>query len=155
MKHRQRVEEWITEIIGIQYDYADPNYPDEISYATEDFEHKIASILKDVSDNELIDMFCQHSNGYPFEELMTDIEYEAMHEMTTCVVTRADRIRLSDVDTHCSMTENLCTVLDLYERSLMTPAQIDAASPSEVFEAEHVIERALEVLHDTVQKEGE
>lgn len=38
-------------------------------------------------------------------------------------------------------------VMDVYERSLMTPTQIDAMSPSEVFEAEFVIERALEVLH--------
>lgn len=38
-------------------------------------------------------------------------------------------------------------VMDVYERSLMTPAQIDQASPSEVSEAEWVIERALNVLH--------
>lgn len=39
-------------------------------------------------------------------------------------------------------------LMDVYERSLMTPAQIDAASPSEVAEAEWVILRALGVLHD-------
>jgi len=38
-------------------------------------------------------------------------------------------------------------LMDVYERSLMTPAQIDAASPSESGDAEWVIERALGVLH--------
>jgi hypothetical protein len=38
-------------------------------------------------------------------------------------------------------------VIEVYKRTLMTPAQIDAASPSESPDAEWVIERALNVLH--------
>lgn len=72
----------------------------------------------------------------------------AMRAPTSAVViTKADRIRLDNVNKRRSLTENIATLIDLYERSLMTPAQIDAASPSEVFEAEWVIERALNVLH--------
>ena len=57
-----------------------------------------------------------------------------------------DRLKTFGIkgDTYDRILERL---MDVYERSLMTPAQIDAASPSEVVEAEHVIERALEVLH--------
>ena len=76
-------------------------------------------------------------------------------ETTTCVITQHDRIRLGDVDRRKSLTENFTTVIDVYEKSLMTPAQIDAANSSEVFEAEHVIELALEVLHDKIPKSGE
>lgn len=71
-------------------------------------------------------------------------------ETTTCVITRHDRIRLGDVDITKSLTENFSTVIDLYERAMMSPRQIDEKNPSEVFEAEHVIELALEVLHDKV-----
>lgn len=45
-------------------------------------------------------------------------------------------------------------LMDVYGRSLMTPAQIDAADSSEVYEAEWVIKRALGVLHGT-KIEGE
>jgi hypothetical protein len=76
--------------------------------------------------------------------------YVPTEETTTCIITKRDRIRLGNVDEHKSLTENFSAVIDLYERSLMTPAQIDAANSSEVFEAEHVIELALEVLHDKV-----
>jgi hypothetical protein len=38
-------------------------------------------------------------------------------------------------------------IIEVYKRSLMTPTQIDAASPSEMPNAEWVIERALNVLH--------
>jgi hypothetical protein len=73
-----------------------------------------------------------------------------MTETIACVITKRDRTRLGNVDNNKSLTENFTTVIDLYERALMTPAQIDAANPSEVFEAEHVIELAFEVLHDRV-----
>lgn len=76
--------------------------------------------------------------------------YVPTEETTTCIITKRDRIRLGNVDEHKSLTENFSAVIDLYERSLMTPAQIDAANSSEVFEAEHVIKLALEVLHDKV-----
>lgn len=66
---------------------------------------------------------------------------------TTVVITEADQVRLGNVNKHRSLAENVFVLLGVYERSLMTPAQIDAASPSEVFEAEWVIERALNVLH--------
>lgn len=75
---------------------------------------------------------------------------DASVEPTPVVITRRDRSRLGNVDITKSLTENFTTVIDLYERTLMTPAQIDAANSSEVFEAEHVIELALEVLHDKV-----
>lgn len=78
--------------------------------------------------------------------------YIPQEETTTCVITKHDRIRLGNVDGHKSLTENFTTVIDLYERACMTPAQIDAANPAEVFEAEHVIELALEVLHDKIPK---
>jgi hypothetical protein len=73
-----------------------------------------------------------------------------MTETIACVITKRDRTRLGNVDNTKSLAENLTTVIDLYERALMTPAQIDAANPSEVFEAEHVIELTLEVLRDRV-----
>ena len=38
-------------------------------------------------------------------------------------------------------------IIEVYKRTLMTPAQIDEASPSECADAEWVIERALNVLH--------
>lgn len=80
---------------------------------------------------------------------------EAMRAPTSAaVITKADIIRLGNVNKRRSLTENIATLIDLYERSLMTPAQIDAASPSEVFEAEWVIERALNVLHG-IDKEAE
>lgn len=71
-------------------------------------------------------------------------------ETTTVVITRRDRTRLGEVNKRRSLTENMTSVIDVYEKSLMTPAQIDAANSSEVFEAEHVIELALEVLHNKV-----
>ena len=76
--------------------------------------------------------------------------YAPHKETTTYVITKRDRTRLGNVDNTKSLTENLTTVIDLYERALMTPSQIDAANPSEVFEAEHVIELAFEVLRDKV-----
>ena len=68
-------------------------------------------------------------------------------ETTTIVITKRDRNRVGEVDRRKSLTENVTTVIDLYERSLMSPAQIDAMSPSETSNAEWVIERALMVLH--------
>ena len=68
-------------------------------------------------------------------------------ETTTCIITKEDRTRLENVNNKRSLTENVTTVIDLYERSLMSPAQIDAMSPSETSNAEWVIERALMVLH--------
>jgi hypothetical protein len=38
-------------------------------------------------------------------------------------------------------------IIEVYKRTLMTPVQIDEASPSESADAEWVIERALNVLH--------
>lgn len=155
MKYRTQVEKWVVESISNQYDYDDPEYPGEILDALHDFEGRMMYILKDLSDDDLVDMFYQHSCGYTFEELEEDIEHEFMQEYITCVITRADRIRLNEVDKHKSSMKNFKTVMDLYERAMMTPAQIDAANPAEVFEAEHVIELALEVLHDKIPKRDE
>ena len=41
-------------------------------------------------------------------------------------------------------------LMNLYERSQMTPAQIDELNPSEVYEATHVIACALEVLRGEI-----
>lgn len=71
-------------------------------------------------------------------------------ETTTVVITKRDRIRLGNIDRRKSLTENFTTVIDLYERTLMSPAQIDKANPSECGDAEWIIERALEVFHDRV-----
>lgn len=155
MKYRTQVEKWMVETISNQYDYDDPEYPGEPLDALYDFEIKIMCTLKDLSDDELVDMFYQHSCGYTFEELEEDIEYEFMQENVTCVITRADRIRLDEVDKHKSSIKNFKTVMDLYERASMPPEWIDAANTSEVFEAEHVIELALEVLHDKIPKRDE
>ena len=46
-------------------------------------------------------------------------------------------------DTHISL---MTMLIDEHERLQMTPEEIDAKNPSEVFEAEHVIILALEVL---------
>ena len=150
MKYRTQVEKWIVESISNQYDYDDPVYPGELLYTAYDFEIRILNVLKDLSDDDLVDMFYQHSCGYTFRELEEDIEHEFMQENITCIITRADRIRLDEVDKNKSSMKNFKTVMDLYERALMTPEQIDAANPSEVCEAEWVIERVLEVLHDKV-----
>jgi hypothetical protein len=150
MKYRTQVELWVVESISNQCDYDDPEYPGELLDALYDFEVRIMCVLKGLSDDELVDMFYQHSCGYTFEELEEDIEYAFMQENVTCIITRADRIRLAEVDKYKSSIKNFKTVMDLYERACMTPAQIDAANSSEVFEAEHVIELALEVLRDKV-----
>ena len=155
MKYRTQVEKWIVESISNEHDYDDPMHHGELLDAIYDLEVKIMCVLKDLSDDDLVDMFYQHSCGYTFEELEEDIEYELMQENVTCVITRADRIRLSEVDKHKSLTKNFKTVMNLYERASMTPAQIEAANPPEVFEAEHVIELALEVLHDTIPEKSE
>lgn len=76
--------------------------------------------------------------------------YAPHEETTTCIITKRDRKRLGNVDKRRSITENMALIIDLYERTLMSAAQIDAANPSEVYEAEHVIELVLEVLHDKV-----
>jgi hypothetical protein len=150
MKYRTRVENWIVESISNQYDHDDPGYPGELLDSMYDFEDRIMCVLTDLSDDDLVDIFYQHSCGYTFEELEEDIEYEFMHEYITCIITRADRIRLEGVDKNKSTMKNFKTVIDLYERSLMTASHIDAANPSEMSDAEWVIDRVLEVLHDKV-----
>jgi hypothetical protein len=150
MKYRTQIEKWIVETISNQHDYYDPEHPGEPLDALYDFEVRIMCVLKGLSDDELVDMFYQHSCGYTFKELEEDIEYAFMQENVTCIITRADRIRLDEVDKYKSSIKNFKTVMDLYERACMTPAQIDAANTSEVFEAEHVIELALEVLRNGV-----
>lgn len=74
----------------------------------------------------------------------------AENDTTTVVITRRDRSRLGNVDITKSLTENFTTIMDVYERTLLSPAQIDEANPSECGDAEWIIERALEVLHDKV-----
>jgi len=155
MKYRTQIEERIVELISNGFDYSDPEYPNETLRSLTEFERKISHVLQDFTDDELVDMFYQHSCGYTVKELEEDIEYEMMQEKVTCVVTRADRIRLDGVDKHKSSIKNFTTVMDLYERSLMTPAQIESANSPEVFEAEHVIKLALEVLHDKIPKGDE
>lgn len=82
---------------------------------------------------------------------MTIIE----EETTTCIITRADRIRLGDVDQDKSLADNFKTVIDVYQRAQLTPEAIDELNPSEMGGAEHVITRALEVLNNTIPEEEE
>lgn len=44
----------------------------------------------------------------------------------------------------------IAKIVEVYKRTLLTPAQIVSANDPEVYEAEHVIERALEVIHDKI-----
>lgn len=118
VKYRTRIEKWIVESISNQYDYDGPAYPGKLLDTVYDFEDRITRVLADLSDDELVDMFYQHSCGYTFEELEEDIEYEFMQEYITCIITRADRIRLEGVDKNKSTMKNFKTVMDLYDRSL-------------------------------------
>jgi len=95
-------------------------------------------------------MFHTYSDGCLFDELEASIEWQMTQEKTTTTITRADRMRLMDVDKNEPTWDNINRVLNVYERACMTPAMIDELNPSEVFEAEHVIERALEVLHGRI-----
>ena len=147
-KYRNQIEQWIATSITDEHICT---HPDQL-YA---FDDKVMAVLGDMSETELTDMYLQHACGYSLEELESDIEYDLAHEVTTCAITRGDRIRLGNINKQCSLTTNITTVLDLYDRSLMSPAQIDAANISEVSEAEHVIELALEVLHDNVPEGDE
>jgi hypothetical protein len=52
-------------------------------------------------------------------------------------------------ETYSSILNRL---IDVYQHTQLTPAQIDAKNPSEVFEAEHVIALALEVIRDNIPK---
>ena len=74
-----------------------------------------------------------------------------MASKTTIEIWKTTRDRLLEIGKmHDSYDDVLTRLIDLYERSQMTSSQIDAASPSEVFEATHVIERALEVLRGEI-----
>lgn len=44
-------------------------------------------------------------------------------------------------------------IIEVYKRTLMSPAQLDAASPSESPDAEWVLTRALNVLHGVVMED--
>ncbi|NIA12246.1 MAG: hypothetical protein GWP10_21645 [Nitrospiraceae bacterium] len=48
----------------------------------------------------------------------------------------------------------IAKIIDVYKRTQMTPAQIVAANDPEVFEAEHVIALALEVITDSIPEGG-
>lgn len=82
---------------------------------------------------------------------MTIIE----EETTTCIITRADRIRLGDVDQDKSLADNFKTVIDVYQRAQLTPEAIDELNPSEMGGAEHVITLALEVINGTIPPDEE
>ena len=75
-----------------------------------------------------------------------------MTENTSVSVTHEVRDRVKQFadfkdETYSSILERL---MDVYDRVQLTPAQIVAANDPEVFEAEHVIALALEVIRDNI-----
>ena len=144
MKYRTQIEEWLAEYIGIGWHDLDD---DTMIYERE---CKVLAIIEDLDDEELIDLSEQHLNGYAFESIVKDIVDELSEEMTACVITRADRIRLGEVDPHETLAVNITTLLDLYERAQMSPSAIDKSNPTEVYEAEWVITRVLEFLRGEI-----
>ena len=150
MKYRKEVEEWLAVTISDEC-----KYPYVFYDAIYEIECKVAHILNDMTDDELIDMFYQHSRGWPLEELEADIKRDLSQQMTTCVITSANRVRLGNIDLSRTLSDNFTTVIDVYERAQMTPEDIDAMNPSESGDAKHVITRALEVLNDNIPEAEE
>ena len=150
MKYRKQTEDRMVTIICTHHEHATPEFPDEFTDSWFEYERRISDILEDLTDNELIDMFHTYSDGCPFDEIEASIEWQMMQEKTTATITRADRMRLMDVNKNEPTWDNINRVLDLYERACMTPAMIDKLNPSESPDAEHVLKLALEVLHDRI-----
>ena len=150
MKYRKEVEEWLAVTISDEC-----KYPYVFYDAIYEIECKVAHILNDMTDDELIDMFYQHSRGWPLEELEADIEWDLAQKTTTCIIRRLDRARLINVDQDKNLEENLTTVLAVYCRAQLSPAEIDELNPSESGDAKHVITRALEVLNDNIPEAEE
>lgn len=145
MKYRSEIEEYIAGCIRDN---------DEKLFASTGYSFDELSILKtleEMDDGSLIGMFYEYSSGYDtIDELVHDIEERLAKETSTCVITRIDRIRLGEVDPMKSLTENFSTVMALYERACWSSEQIVSANDPEVYEAEWVLSRALDVLHDKI-----
>ena len=150
MKYRKEVEEWLAVTISNEC-----KYPYVFYDAIYEIECKVAHILNDMTDDELIDMFYQHSRGWPLEELEADIEWDLAQKTTTCIIRRLDRNRLINIDQDKSLEENLTTVLAVYDIAQLSPTEIDALNPSESGDSEHVLTLALEVLNDRIPEKDE
>jgi len=148
MKHRAEIEQKIVEIISDNWNYNVEYY--EAIYTRE---QKVAAVLEDMDDNDLITLL--ESYGSTLDEIVTDIIFESMHKLTTCVITHADQMRLSSVNQKKTLTENFTTVLDTYHLAQMSPASIDEMNPSESGDSEHVLTLALEVLNDRIPEKDE
>ena len=150
MKYRKQIEELI--VAAISYEC---KYPPELYYALYEIECKVARILEDMTDDELVDMFYQHSDRLSFEDIEAEIEWDLARKTTTCIVRRLDRNRLINIDQDKSLEENLTTVLAVYDIAQLSPTEIDALNPSESGDSEHVLTLALEVLNDRIPEKDE
>ena len=111
MKHRSEIEEYVADCIEDN---------DTILFASTGYRFDRLDILKDLEemdDGSLVGMFYEYSSGYKtIDDFLHDVDDRLAKETTTCVITRADRIKLGEVDKTKSLTENFATVIAAYER---------------------------------------